>query len=147
TIQFTITTTCLGTGVDVPDQADQEEALAPGVFVQGLPGLQANARLETLHEGARDIGNLALPAVFRTNPELGSPFDFLPSRGGDAGASAMVLSEVSNREVVTSETPLVIRVEQGLGENELIVPMGYDPVVQLYLPLGYSRPAQGGVEI
>jgi hypothetical protein len=138
TAQFTITTTCLSDGVDVPHQAYQEADLAPGIFVQGLPGLQANARLETLHEGARDMGNLALPAVFRTYPELGSPFDFLPSRGGDAGASAIVLSEVSNREAVTPKTPLVIRVEQKLEADELILPLGYDPEAELFLPLGYS---------
>lgn len=147
TAEFTVTTTCLGGEVNVPHKVDQKAELAPGVSVQGLPGLQANVRLETLHEGAREMGNLALPALFRSHPELGSPFAFLPSRGGDTGMSTIVLSGVSNQEAVTPETPLIISVEQRLGEGEIVVPVGFDSEENLFLPLGYSRPVRKGMEI
>lgn len=44
------------------------------------------------------------------------------------------------------ETPLVLRLREKTAENEAIVAIGYDPVTELYLPLGFTNTA-GDVEV
>ncbi len=135
------------TGVTLPQEAGKFAELADGVKIEGHPAFEAQVKLTTLHEGARDIGNLALPAVFRSYPEMSVPFDFLPSRGGDAGSSVMVLSDFAQPEAVTPDSPLIIQTDAPLEPNETLLPVGYDPASRLFLPLGSAQRAAGGLRI
>jgi len=147
TTQVSLVTVDLSGGVALPQQAGKLAELADGVAIEGHPALRAQARLSTLHEGARDVGNLALPAVFRSHPEMGAPFDFRPSRGGDAGSSVIVLSEVEQPEAVTPDAPLIIRTDAPLAPHEALLPIGYDPGSRLFLPLGSAQRKSSGLRI
>lgn len=147
TRQVNLVTVDLSGGVVLPQQAGKLTELADGVTIEGHPGLKAQARLSTLHEGARDVGNLALPAAFRAHPELGAPFDFRPSRGGDAGSSVIMLSEVEQPDAVTPDSPLIICTDAPLGPHEMLLPIGYDPASGLFLPLGSAQRTASGLRI
>lgn len=145
TLQVTVTTRVRSAGIEVPAPGMTAE-LAGGVRLEGHPGLHARARLAHFNEGKRELGSLALPAVFRQQPELAPPFEFLPGRG-DAGASVLVLSEVSDPAAVTSAVPLVLRTDTPLAVDEAILPVAYDLDTELFLPLGLGIPTARGVEI
>ena len=136
TTQVQLTIVCQAAGVEIPIEDGQTAELADGITIASHPAFKARAQLETFKEGKRNLGNMALPSVFRAHPNLSRPFDFSPTRGGDAGASVIVLKEVANYQSVTSESPLVIRSAGGLEEDEVILPVAYDPDSKLFLPLG-----------
>lgn len=146
TVQVILTTVDSSGGTAWP-QADKLAALADGVTIEGHPGFRAQVKLSTLHEGSRDVGNLALPAAFRSHPEMRAPFDFRPSRGGDAGSSVIVLSEVEQPEAVTPDAPLFIRTNAPLASDEMLLPVGYDPASGLFLPLGSAQRTASGLRI
>lgn len=147
TTQVSVTTECLRGGVPLPSQSNQSVALADGVTIQGHPSLAAKAELVLFDEGKRDIGNLALPPLFRDHLELAQPFNLRPSRGGDAGPSVIVLRDVARPETVTPETPLEIQAEAQLGKDEVVLAVGFDSVSQLYLPLGIGKQEGNQVKI
>jgi triacylglycerol esterase/lipase EstA (alpha/beta hydrolase family) len=147
TAQVSLVTVDVSGGVALSQQAGKLAELADGVTIEGHSALRARAKLSTLHEGARDVGNLALPSVFRSHPEMGAPFDFRPSRGGDAGSSVIVLSDVKQPEAVTPEAPLIIHTNAPLAANETLLPMGYDPASGLFLPLGTAQRTTTGLRI
>ena len=147
TDQVLLTIVAEGDAVEIPAQPGESAKLAEGVTIAAHPALQAHAQLTLFQEGKRDLGNLALPAVFRDHPELAQPFDFQPTRGGDAGSSVVVLSKVTNPEVVTPQAPLILRAEGALAENEALLPVAYDPESGLFLPLGVGTQEGNIVEI
>jgi triacylglycerol esterase/lipase EstA (alpha/beta hydrolase family) len=137
TTQVLLTVETLGGGQPLPSDPDATLELADGVFLQGHPALQASIEILPFSAGKKDVGNLALPALFRQHPELASPFDLSPGKGGgDAGESVVVLRDFHNPEAVTPASPLVMRVQTRLRADEAVLAVGYDPQSQLYLPLG-----------
>ena len=132
-------------------ESDRDTTLAEGVTIQAHPILKAKAQLVQFDEGKRDTGNLSLPAVFRFNTNLGEPFNFRPGRGGDAGASVIVLNDVESAQAVTPEQPLIILAETQLNENEAVLPfafeMGNEKESGLYIPLGVGVLKDGAVRI
>ncbi len=147
TTQVDLITVDLGNGIALPEQAGVLASLTDGVKIEGHPAFRGRAKLSTLHEGSRDVGNLALPAAFRSFPEMSAPFDFLPSRGGDAGSSVIVLSDVDQPEAVTSEAPLFIQTDAPLAFHETLLPVGYDSNSGLFLPLGSVQRTATGLRI
>jgi pimeloyl-ACP methyl ester carboxylesterase len=147
TSQVLLTTIAQSAGIEVPTQPGESAKLAEGVTVAAHSEFQARVQLLPFQEGKRDLGNLALPAVFRDHPELAQPFNFQPARGGDAGSSVVLLSNVTNPEAVTSQAPLIIRAEGTLAENEAILPVAYDTESGLFLPLGLGTREKDSVEI
>lgn len=147
TKQVSIVTVDLSGGVAVPQATGQFAQLADGVKISGHPAFKAQAKLTTLHEGGRDVGNLALPAVFRSYPDLGAPFNFRPSRGGDAGSSVIVLSDFAQPEAVTPDAPLILQTDAPLGVHETLLPVGFDPASGLFLPLGSAQRTAAGLRI
>ena len=142
-----MTTQVVGNEKEVPANKKQFVLLAKGVKLQGHPALKAKAALVSFEEGKRDLGNLALPALFRAHPELAEPFSFRPSRGGDAGQSVVVLRDLNNTIGVTPEEPLILKVEATLEENEMVLAVAFDPQSELFLPLGLGMQRDDAVEI
>ncbi len=147
TAQVLLTTIARSAGIEVPSQPGESAKLAEGVTVAAHPEFHARVQLLPFQEGKRDLGNLALPAVFRDHPELAQPFNFQPARGGDAGSSVVLLSDIANPEAVTAQAPLIIRAEGTLAENEAILPVAYDSESGLFLPLGLGTQEKNTVEI
>jgi pimeloyl-ACP methyl ester carboxylesterase len=151
TSQVLLTTVCRKTGVEFPAELGQTADLAIGVTIAAHPNLRARVTLEPFSEGKRDLGNLGLPALFRENPDLVQPFDLVSARGGDAGSSVILLEEVASHESVTPQSPLIIRADASLDEEELILPISYhpgnDPGSGLFLPLGIGYQDGDQIEI
>ncbi|VXD17531.1 Caspase domain-containing protein [Planktothrix serta PCC 8927] len=119
-----------------------EKELATGVKLQSHPSLKANARLTTIPQVSRDLGNVILPTILRKNPEVTQTFQFTTSRGSDPGLSVLELSEVEDYTVVTPDAPLQLLVDTTLGENEHLLPVGYDG--EFFLPLGQAKKTKDG---
>jgi pimeloyl-ACP methyl ester carboxylesterase len=117
--------------------ADSSVDLGAGVKLQPHPSLQAEARLTTVPQATRDLGNLIVPPILREDPEVTQPFQFTASRGTDPGLSALELSNVADRSVVTPEAPLKLLVSQPLAEGEHLLPVAYDG--EFFLPLGQGK--------
>ena len=149
TTQATVSIERLGDGVAVP-AAGKSASLADGALsVAGHPGLRgAKVALLPFGEGKRDLGNLALPAALRSLPGQVQPFELRPSRGGDAGSSVLVLSDVADTSAVNPQQPLVFSATgQSLGQGEYVLPVAFDPEAQVYLPLGIGFSGEDGVTI
>ena len=115
------------------------------VEVQPHPSLEAKVSLTTVPQVIRDLGNLILPPILRQDPRVSQPFQFTASRGSDPGLSALELIDVKDYTVVTKEAPLKLLVDTTLGENEHLLPIGYDG--EFFLPLGRSQTKNGKTEI
>jgi pimeloyl-ACP methyl ester carboxylesterase len=136
TSQLTITTVRPRNTTSIPTQGDAIQ-LEAGVKLQPHPSLQAEARLTTIPQATRDLGNLILPPILREDPEVTQPFQFTASRGTDPGLSALELSNVADPSVVTPEAPLRLLVSQPLAEGEHLLPVAYDG--EFFLPLGQGK--------
>jgi pimeloyl-ACP methyl ester carboxylesterase len=119
-----------------------EKELAAGVKLQAHPSLQANARLTTIPQVSRDLGNVILPPILREDPQVTQTFHFTNSRGTDPGLSVLELSQVEDYRVVTPDAPLKLLVDTTLGENEHLLPVAYDG--EFFLPLGRGQKTKDG---
>lgn len=122
-------------------------SLGAGVELQAHPSLKAKARLTTVTQSSRDLGNLILPTILRENPTVTQPFQFTASRGVDPGLSALELSDIDVETIgtVTPEVPLKLLVEAPLPEEDYLLPIGYNG--EFFLPLGRGQTRNGKTEI
>jgi len=116
-------------------------SLGSGVSLQSHPSLKANARLTTVSQSTRDLGNHLLPPMLQGRSGI-EPFSFTSSRGNDPGLSALELTEVGDASVVTPLDPLKLLVDLPIGANEQILPLSYDG--EFFLPLGSARSTSDG---
>ena len=122
-----------------------------GTRVKLLPhdGLQAKARLTTVTQSTRDLGNLILPPILREDPTVTQPFQFTSSRGSDSGLSVLELivtdAQAPTLKTVTPDNPLRLSVAASLAEGEHLLPIAYDG--EFFLPLGIAKPTTEGIEI
>jgi pimeloyl-ACP methyl ester carboxylesterase len=129
-----------------PIQSDRSISLGAGVELQSHPNLNAKARLTTVTQSTRDLGNHTLPPILRADREGIKPFQFTSSRGTDPGLSALELSQVEDPSVVTPQDPLKLVVDTPLKPNEQLLSVGYDG--EFFLPLGRGyRSSEGQTEI
>ncbi|MEG4068961.1 caspase family protein [Microcoleus sp. Pol11C2] len=140
TEQITITTVRPLDTTSVPHTG--EKKLAEGVKLQAHPSLQAHARLTTIPQVSRDLGNLILPPILREDPQVSQTFQFTTSRGTAPGLSVLELSQIQDYTVVTPDAPLKLLVDTILGENEHLLPVGYDG--EFFLPLGRGKKTKDG---
>jgi len=126
-------------------KAGQKTTLGHGVTLLGHTQLQARARLSSLPQSSRDLGNLALPSLLRDHSDAVQPFEFTTSRGGEPGLSVLELLDVQDHTVVTPDEPLVVQIENTLRSNESLLPLGYDG--EFYLPLGRIERCESGVNV
>lgn len=120
-----------------PVSDTQSKDLGFGVKLQPHPTLTANARLTTVPESSRDLGNMILPPILRENSEVTQPFEFATSRSTAPGLSVLELSGVENFEVVTPDAPLRLLVDTQLSQGEHLLAVGYDG--EFFLPLGQGK--------
>jgi hypothetical protein len=148
TTQITFTTVRPLEATRVPNSARQSVSLAGGVRLLSHPKLKASARLNPCANTSRDLGNLALPRLLRDDPAVSLAFGITAARGGDAGLSTLVLTEVEGETytTVTPDEPLKLQVPPTLNDGEFVLPVGYDG--EFFLPLGRAeRTGQGGTEL
>ena len=105
--------------------------LGAGVQVLAHSAFQAQARLTTVNQSTRDLGNHILPPLLRDQTQ---PFQFTASRATDPGLSALELRDVQNREAVTPDNPLKVVADVPLEDGAYVLPVAYDG--EFYLPLG-----------
>jgi hypothetical protein len=113
--------------------------LAPGVALEPHPALRAKARLATLPQATRDLGNIDLPAVLKDDPAVSWPLPFSPTRGANPGLQVLELTEVADYQAVTPEQPLRLHAQVPLGEGEAVLPVAFGG--EFFLPLGYAESA------
>ena len=119
--------------------------LVPGVSLGSHPHLQADVRLTSVPEAARDLGNLILPSILRDDPTVSMPFQFTTSRGGDPGLTVLELSGVKEKDTVTPDQPLILHTDTPLLPGEQVLPVAFDG--EFFLPLGHARTRYGQTEI
>jgi pimeloyl-ACP methyl ester carboxylesterase len=114
-------------------------SLGSGVTLQPHPGLKAQARLTTVTQSTRDLGNLILPPLLREDSTVTQPFQFTTSRGSDPGLSALELNHVDAETIatVTPQEPLTLSVDTLLGEGECVLAIAHDG--EFFLPLGIGQ--------
>jgi hypothetical protein len=142
TSQVTVITTRPRETVSI--QSHNASYLGMGVTVQPHPSLQATARLTTVSQSTRDVGNHILPPILQDNTK---PFQFTPSRGVDPGLSALELqvNDPDSLKTVTTQQPLTFSVDKTLAENEYILPVAYDG--EFFIPLGKGQKKEDKTEI
>lgn len=147
-VTSSITFTCVRPLDTVPIAPSRNAVdLGSGVMVQPHPGLKAQARLSTITQATRDLGNLITPPILRSDSTLVQPFQFTTSRGTDPGLSSLELTDVDNAtaKTVTPGQPLRLTVNTSLAEDERILPVAYDG--EFFLPLGVGRGHNDKTEI
>jgi hypothetical protein len=130
TSQITLTTVRPRDSVALSDTTPQAQ-LMTGITIQNPENFQAQARLSTVSQSTRDLGNHILPPLLRDHTQ---PFQFTPTRATDPGLSALELREVQNREAVTPDNPLKMLANVSLESDAYVLPVAYDG--EFYLPLG-----------
>ncbi len=117
--------------------------LGMGVTLEPHPSLQGTARLTTVSQSTRDVGQI-LPPILQDNTQ---PFQFTASRGVDPGLSVLELkvTDANTLNTVTPEQPLKLSVDKALGEQEYVLPVAYDG--EFFIPLGRGEMKNGKTEI
>ncbi|MBC7890209.1 MAG: caspase family protein [Ferruginibacter sp.] len=90
-------------------------------------------------KGIMPVNFIAPPHEANSNSFL-VPFD-LVSDGTTSGTpmDVLELSDVTNRDVVNADNPLIIQTAATRSADEdHIIPIGYDPETKLYYPVGYT---------
>lgn len=142
--QITITTIRPLETVPVPS-VGAAVPLAQGVTLEPHPSLQAQARLTSAPEAARDLGALTLPPILLDDPAAAQPFLFSTSRSGGPGLSVLELHDVVDPAAVTPAQPLRLHVDTPLDDHEHVLPVGFDG--EFFLPLGSARRGPDGTTI
>ncbi len=130
TSQITLTTVRPRAIVALSAAAPQV-TLMQGITIQNPEGFSAQARLTTVAQSTRDLGNHILPPLLRDQTHA---FQFTASRATDPGLSALELRDVNHPEAVTAENPLKLVADVALNPDEMVLPVAFDG--EFYLPLG-----------
>lgn len=141
TREVLVTTVRPGTWARVGREGARE--IAPGIRVLGHPAVAAEVRLASLPSASRDALVPLLPPALLEMPT--EPFVFSGSRSVGDEVSVLEIGNVVGREAVTRDDPLVIRVDQSLGEGELVVAFAADG--EDYLPVGHARARGTGTDL
>jgi pimeloyl-ACP methyl ester carboxylesterase len=122
-------------------------SLGAGVTLHSHPSLKAQARLTTVTQSTRDLGNQILPPLLREDSAVTQPFQFTTSRGTDPGLSTLELNNVDPETIasVTPQAPLRLSVDTPLKEGERVLAVAYDG--EFFLPLGLGQTTAGKTEI
>ncbi|RCJ37935.1 hypothetical protein A6770_14215 [Nostoc minutum NIES-26] len=136
TSQITITT--VRPQPSIP-RGDASLILATGVKLRSHPSLKANARLITVNQSTRDVGNSMLPPMLQSNRLGIQSFQFPVTRGLEQTGNVLELTQVENSSVVTPAQPLKLIVDTPLRSQEKLLPISYDD-----LPLGYAHSTLDG---
>jgi pimeloyl-ACP methyl ester carboxylesterase len=149
TNELSLTIVCPRESVPVPDEGKQVQ-LAPHISLQGHSGLRALARLNTAMATSRDTDLQRLPPLppwLVDDPSVVRPFQLSVGRGGEAGLSVLEFHDVDQKSAatVTPDSPLRLRVDFPLQEEEGVLPVGFDG--EFFLPLGWARQTENAIEI
>lgn len=120
---------------------DASVELAPGARVLPHPSLHATLTVTTLHDATRDLAVPPVPEVLQQDGV--SAFGLSVTRDGIQPAEALVVeADTAQLGSVTSDEPLVVRLDQGLAPGEHLLPYAWDG--EFYIPVGRSRAAAAG---
>ncbi|EGJ29601.1 MULTISPECIES: caspase family protein [Moorena] len=141
TSQISITTVRPLHSTPIPT-GDESVFLGVGSTLYAHSEFRAKARLTTVTQSTRDLGNHMLPPILREDDPGIESFEFTSSRGTDPGLSALELTEVENPSAVTPKNPLKVIVDRPLASDEQLLPISYDG--EFFLPLGRARSTPEG---
>ena len=105
--------------------AGRPAALDGDVTVLPHPAATASARLVPGTEAIRGSLVPLLPSVLVDDPGSLS-FSFLPVRSEAGAVDVLELPDVRHSETVTAARPLVLRVPQRLGSQQVVLPIMFD---------------------
>jgi hypothetical protein len=117
--------------------AGRPATLGGDVIVLPHPAVTASARLVPGTEAVRNSLVSLLPSVLVDAPDS-LPFSFLPMRSAAGAVDVLEMHDVQRPETVTADEPLVLRVPQNLGPEEVVLPIMFDG--EDYLPIGLGVP-------
>ena len=117
--------------------AGRPAALDGDVTVLPHPAATASARMVPGTEAIRGSHVPLLPSVLVDDPSSLS-FSFLPVRSEAGAVDVLELHDVRHPETVTAAQPLVLRVPQRLGSQQVVLPIMFDG--EDYLPVGLGVP-------
>lgn len=136
----------------------QRQSLAAGrtvelmnkVSIKSPEGLQAEVCLNTTVESERSVMQGAEPLMlpgnlWGSNVQTGNyqitTQDYEITRGmnDSPGLSVLELSQIKGGDSISSNSPLIVDLNQKMEEGEFVMPMGYDPETKMYYPLGISN--------
>ena len=119
-----------------PVSSTQKAALM-GVEIEAPEGLSAEVSFATVEEAERSVSNLVPPDVLLGNQHLRG-MAFTEGNNNSPALSVLELHKIKGKDEVNSEQPLKVKLPQTLAENEVVVPIGFDPGTGLYYPVGTS---------
>jgi pimeloyl-ACP methyl ester carboxylesterase len=86
------------------------------------------------------------PPMNRSVEYFAEPYPFTTGRNTSPGLSVLELYDVQGADQLSADNPLEVDLQRSLAEEEVVIPMSYDLVTGLYLPLGFAEP-DGKVKI
>ncbi|MGB0523055.1 MAG: esterase/lipase family protein, partial [Flammeovirgaceae bacterium] len=124
-------------GVSLAD----EDVQLHGLTVAAHSGLKAKINLSTQKEATRAVGGAkeahkAVPAALSGNPAI-QDMPLNQPQGKAAPLSILEITDVTDTSVVNEDAPLELSLD-GLEENEMVLPVGYDEATGSFIPLGGS---------
>lgn len=118
------------------------------VSLQPHQSLKTKARLTTINQSARDLGNHIIPPILRSDSSVVQPFEFTANRGSDPGLHVLQLTDIreSTHQSVTPEHPLKLTIkDMSLQNGEQLLAVAYDG--EFFLPVGIGRNIERDLEI
>ena len=117
------------------DIAPNEPTTLQSVIIAPHKQLRAKAALVSSATTQRSFGSIPPPHAAMQNSYL-EPFDFTAGSRSSNHLDILELSEVENATSVNETSPLVLSIA---ADTRDVIPVGYDPVTELYFPVGFSN--------
>ncbi len=119
--------------------------LMNAIKVTAPRGMSANITLTSLPEAERSLSTSEtnpdmhfMPPMTRSTNYIAEAYQFTTGRNTSPGLSVMELYDVQGADQLNADNPLMVDLQHKMTENEMVIPMGYDPVTKMYFPLGFS---------
>jgi len=106
--------------------------LLNAISLKAPEGFRATATISNQNDTQRAVGQA--PPLLAEWEDV----QFTEARDRSPGLSVLELYDLQNADQVQAAHPLEVQLKQPLAKNEIILPIGYDPELNAYLPLGKS---------
>ena len=134
--------------LDSADLADSDVTLQ-GLTVKGHTGLKAKINLSSQKEATRAVGDTSksAPSALTGSKNFDS-LSLNDAVGHSAPLSILELTDVADTSIINEEAPLELEIGGALGDDETVLPVGYDEASGMFIPLGSAtKDAEGKTQI
>lgn len=128
-----------------PLEGGRTVALMNALKITAPQGVSAKISLTSLPEAERSLSTSDtnpdmhfMPQMSRSADYVAEAFQFTNGRNTSPGLSVLELHDVQGADQLSTDNPLKVDLQRGIEANEMVIPMGYDPVTKLYFPLGFT---------